>query len=74
MLRRTCVLHLVGYAGHVVHNVASKVRNIDALFFMFGWDMYGFHKKHERARYAELVFLHLVRVVAHIVHFVSSGA
>jgi hypothetical protein len=35
-------LHPMGYAGHVVHSRATEVRNIDALFFMVGWDEYGF--------------------------------
>jgi hypothetical protein len=35
-------LHLVAYAGHVVHYGASGVRNIDALFFMLMWDRYKF--------------------------------
>jgi hypothetical protein len=39
------VLHPVGSAGHVVHSGASMARNIEALFFMLGWDQYRFHKK-----------------------------
>jgi hypothetical protein len=39
-----------------VHSVASGVQNVDALFFMLGWDRYGFHKKHVGTRYAKLVF------------------
>jgi hypothetical protein len=35
----------VGYAGHVVYTGASGARNVNALFFMFGWDQYRFHKK-----------------------------
>jgi hypothetical protein len=41
---------------------------------MFGWDRYGFHKKSIRTRYAELVFLHLVRSVGHVLHFGLSVA
>jgi hypothetical protein len=38
---------------------------------MLGWDRYGFHKKCIRRCYTELVFLHLVESVGHLVH---SGA
>jgi hypothetical protein len=37
-------LHLLGYAGHVVHCCKSGVQNVDALFFLLRWDRYGFHK------------------------------
>jgi hypothetical protein len=50
------LLHPVGSAGHVVDSGASGPQNIDALFFMFGWDQYGFDKKRAETRYAELVF------------------
>jgi hypothetical protein len=50
-------LHLVGYAGHVVHSSASRVRNIDTIYFMLVWDRYRFQKKHDGTRYVELVFL-----------------
>jgi hypothetical protein len=46
----------MGYTGHVLHCAASEARNIDALFFMLGWDHYGFQKQHNETRYAELVF------------------
>jgi hypothetical protein len=52
MLRKICVLHLVGYAGHVVHCVASGTQNVDALFFMLGWNRYSFPKIHEGTCYA----------------------
>jgi hypothetical protein len=34
-------LHPVGSVGHVVHCGASGTQNVDALFFMIGWDRYG---------------------------------
>jgi hypothetical protein len=33
-------LHPVGFVGHVVHYGASGAQNINALFFMLGWDRY----------------------------------
>jgi hypothetical protein len=41
-----------------VPSVASGTQNVDALFFMLGWDQYGFNKKRDGTRYAKLVFLH----------------
>jgi hypothetical protein len=67
-------LHLVGYAGHVVHYGASGAQNVDELFFMLGWARYEFLKKHIRTHYAKLVFLHLVGYAGHIVHSVAPGA
>jgi hypothetical protein len=67
-------LHLVGSACHVVHSSASLVRNVDTLFFIPGWDRYGFHKKHVGTRYVELAFLHPVESVGHVVHSDASGA
>jgi hypothetical protein len=71
-LRRTSVLHPVGSAGHIVHSSASRVQNINVLFFMLGWELYGFHKKRARSHYTELVFLYPVGSVGHVTH--SSGA
>jgi hypothetical protein len=67
-------LHLIGSVCHVVHIGASKARNIDALFFMLGWDWYGFNKNSRGTCYAELLFLHPVGSVAHVVHSRASGA
>jgi hypothetical protein len=64
----------MGYVGHVLHYGASRVRNVGVLFFMHGWAQYGFYKKCVGTRYAELVFLHLLRSVSHVVHSSASGA
>jgi hypothetical protein len=41
---------------------------------MLGWDRYRFNKKLTGTRYAELVFLHQLGSVGHIVHSEASGA
>jgi hypothetical protein len=48
------------------------VQNIDALFFMLGWDWYGFDKRHAGTCYVELMSLHPVESVGYVVH--SSGS
>jgi hypothetical protein len=40
---------------------------------MLGWVWCGFHKKHTRTRYAELVFLHPVEFAGHVVQSSASG-
>jgi hypothetical protein len=52
--------------GHVVHFGASEVRNVGTIFFMLGWDWYGFHKNCPGARYVELLFLHPVGSARHV--------
>jgi hypothetical protein len=49
----------------------SVARISNTLFFMLRWDRYGSDKKHAFSPYAELVFLHPVGSVGHVVH---SGA
>jgi hypothetical protein len=66
-------LHLVGYAGHVVHSSASGERNVEALFFMLRWAWCGVHKKYVGTHYAKLVFLHSVGSMRHVVHCDKSG-
>jgi hypothetical protein len=58
--------------GHIVHH-CIRVRNVDALFFILGWDEYGFQKRLDGTPYAELGFLHLMGFVGHVVHCGVSG-
>jgi hypothetical protein len=51
-----------------VHSSAPEVRNNNVLFFMFGWDRYGFAEKHVGTRYAELVFFHPMGSMGHVLH------
>jgi hypothetical protein len=73
-LRRTRVLHPVGSTGHVVQSGVSGAGNIDTLFFRLVWAQCGFQKKRGRTCCAELVFLHSVRYVGHVVHSPASEA
>jgi hypothetical protein len=57
-----------------VHSGASVAEKVNAVFFMVGWDRYGFDKKCPTTSYAELVFLHLVGYAGHVVHSDATGA
>jgi hypothetical protein len=66
------VVFILWAAGHVVHSGVPRAQNINALFFMLGWDQYRFHKKRAGTCYAELVFFHPVGFVGHVVHSTTS--
>jgi hypothetical protein len=56
-----------------VHSVASGALNVNVLFFMLGWDEYGFYKMRDGTPYAKLLFLHPMAYAGHIVHCSVSG-
>jgi hypothetical protein len=67
-------LHPVEFAGHVVYSIAPGPRNVNTLFFVLGWDRYGFNKKCNGTCHAEHVSLHSMGYVVHVEHSVGSGA
>jgi hypothetical protein len=73
MLRRTSV-YAFGGIFESRGPGASGARNVDTLFFLLGWDRYGFHIQHVGTPYAELVFLHPMVSVGHVGHSNASGA
>jgi hypothetical protein len=53
-------LHSVRSRGHVAHSGASRVQNVNTVFFILGWALCRYHKNGARTHYAELVFMHPV--------------
>jgi hypothetical protein len=69
-LLRTCVFASGEFTGQLVHSCSFGLRNINALFFLLGWDQCGFHKKRTGTHYAELLFFHPVGSACHVVNSV----
>jgi hypothetical protein len=66
-------LHLVVSTGQVTHSGASGAQNVDAMFFMLGWDWCSFHKNCVGTSYIKLVLLHPGGYAGHKVHYGASG-
>jgi hypothetical protein len=65
-------LHPVGSVSHAVHSGLCVAHNIDALFFMIGWDWYLLDKKRAGTHYSKLLFWHPVGSMGHVVHSCAS--
>jgi hypothetical protein len=68
-----CACGAASETSAVVHSGASRVQNVIALFFMVGWDWYGFNKKRARTSYTQLLFFNSRGSVGHVVHSGASG-
>jgi hypothetical protein len=53
---------------------ASRLQNVEALFFMLEWTTCSLHKKCVETHYDELVFLPLEGSVGHLVHSGASSS
>jgi hypothetical protein len=65
---------MIGWAWCCFHKKRVRGSKFETLFFVLRLVRCGFHNQRDRTCYSELVFLHPVGSLGHVVHFSASRA